>query len=102
MPVSVSWMKAFTAATAPRTRRKAGRIRLRKIHPVTKSAGTAQKVTSANCQFITSSTVMMPTSSTTSVMIITTPELRSSFSASTSLVARVTTLPMGCRSNHPA
>ena len=101
IPVSVSWMKPFTADTAARTRRNAGRTRRRKIHPAVKSAGTAAKVTSASCQFIQSSAAMMPTSSTTSVMIITTPELSSSFSASTSLVARVTTLPIGFRSNQP-
>ena len=88
-------MKEFTDATAVRTRRKAGRIRRRKIQPAMKRAGTAPKVTSASAGFIQMSTAMIPTSRTTSVMIITTPELSSSLSASTSLVARVTTWPMG-------
>ncbi|MGC4081579.1 MAG: hypothetical protein QM736_05545 [Vicinamibacterales bacterium] len=60
--------------------------------------GSTANATSASRQFIHTIIAMMPTSVNTSPKIVTTPDVKSSFSTSTSVVTRVISRPTGLRS----
>ena len=60
-----------------------------------KTNGSTLKVTSASCQFMLSIAATMNASVNRSPKTVTTPELKSSFSVSTSLVMRVMRRPIG-------
>ncbi len=60
--------------------------------------GSTVNATSASRQFMTSIATMMPASTRTSPKIVTMPEANMSLSASTSVVTRVISRPIGFRS----
>ncbi len=95
MPVKRSCMYAFTRAIRTRMSRYAVRILARNRKAATKTSGSTLNVTSASCQFIRSIAATMKTSVNTSPNTVTTPELKSSLSVSTSLVMRVIRRPIG-------
>ena len=64
------------------------------------SSGRIANVTRASRQFSQNKTPTMPTSSTMSPKIATSPAVNSSFNASTSVVTRVTKRPTGERSKN--
>ena len=64
----------------------------------TKKSGSTEKVTRASRQFRASITPMIPKSVKRSPNTVTTPEVKSSFTASTSVVTRVMSRPTGFRS----
>ena len=61
----------------------------------TKKSGITAKVTRARRQFIHTITPMIPNSVKRSPNTVTTPEVKSSFTASTSVVTRVIRRPTG-------
>ncbi len=82
-------------AIQPRTTRYDSRTFLRNHWVTSAMSGSTAKATSARRQFMPSMTTMIPTSVSTSPKIVTTPDVKSSFSASTSEVTRVIKRPTG-------
>src|SRR6185503_19425522 len=85
-------------AMRTRTSRKLWRARTLNQKVSASSSGMMAKVTSASLQLSQNSTPTMPASSTMSPKIDTRPAVKSSLSASTSVVTRVTRRPAGERS----
>ena len=81
-----------------RTSRKEVRDPRRNQLVTTKNSGMTENVTSASRQFIQTMTPMIPNSVNRSPNTVTTPEVNSSFTASTSVVTRVIRRPTGLRS----
>ena len=95
IPLTCSCRKALILAIAVRIRRLASRTRLRKKYVSKIMKGNGLSVASASILCHLKSTVAMAISSTKSLSIATTPDANKSFSASTSEVTRVTSLPTG-------
>ena len=85
-------------ATHWRTSRNVWREPRRNQLVTRKKSGITEKVTSASRQFMHSITPMIPNSVNRSPKTVTTPEVNSSFTASTSVVTRVIRRPTGLRS----
>ncbi len=85
-------------ATQRRVSRNELRAPLRNQLVSRKKRGITEKVTSASRQSSDSITAMIPTSANRSPNTVTTPEVNSSLTASTSVVTRVISRPTGLRS----
>ena len=88
-------------ATHRRVSRKDSRAPLRNQLVRTKKSGITAKVTRARRQSRATITAMIPTRVKRSPKTVTTPEVNSSFTASTSVVTRVMSRPTGLRSKWP-
>ena len=88
-------------ATQRRTSRKERRDPRRNQLVTRNSAGITAKAVRASRQSSHNMTAMMPSSVNTSPNTVTTPEVNSSLTASTSLVTRVMSRPTGLRSKKP-
>ena len=95
IPVMFSCRKALMRAIHLRTSRKEVRDPRRNQFVTTKKSGITAKVTRARRQFIHTMTPMIPNSVNRSPNTVTTPEVKSSFTASTSVVTRVIRRPTG-------
>ena len=98
MPLTCSCRNALIRAIAVRIRRLASRTRFRKKYVSRIMNGSGEKVASASIACHLNKTTAIANSSTKSFNIATTPEANRSFSASTSVVERVTSRPIGLRS----
>ncbi len=98
MPVMFSCRNALMRAIQPRTTRYESRTFFRNHWEMPTMIGSTAKVTSASRQFMTSIITMMPTSVSTSLNTVTTPDVNRSFRTSTSEVTRVIRRPTGLRS----
>ena len=97
-PVTCSCRKAFILASFRRISRFASRIRFLSSSTNSRRTGRTAKVTSARRTSIQSRIAAVPASTAASPIVETRPEERSSWSASTSEVRRVMSLPVGVRS----
>ena len=88
-------MNVLSCATSLRTSRKERREPRRNQLVTTKKNGITAKVTSASFQFMYSITPMIPNSVNRSPNTVTTPDVNSSLTASTSVVTRVIRRPTG-------
>ena len=88
-------------ATQRRTSRKVAREPARNQFVTTKKSGITEKVTRASFQFMATITPMIPKSVKRSPNTVTTPEVKSSLTASTSVVTRVMSRPTGFWSKNP-
>ena len=98
IPLMCSCRNELMRAIAVRMRRLASRTLLRKIQVTTKIKGSTAKVARASLQFIRSMMKTNTSSRKASLTIALMPEANRSFSASTSVVTRVTSRPTGLRS----
>ncbi len=88
-------------ATQRRVARNDRRAPRRNQLVTTKKSGITENVTRASRQSRASITPMIPSSAKRSPKTVTTPEVKSSLMASTSLVTRVMSRPTGWRSKCP-
>src|SRR5208282_5528679 len=95
IPETASCKYALIRAIAVRIRRYESRTLSRKILVAYTISGSIAKVMSASFQFIFIMIAIMPASTKTSSKMETTPAVNISFSASTSVVTRVTSRPTG-------
>ena len=98
MPERFSWRKAPIRATHLRVSRKLSRAPRRNQSVTRKKKGSTEKVTRASRQSRASITPMIPKRVKRSPKTVTTPEVKSSLIASTSVVTRVMSRPTGFRS----
>ena len=98
IPDRFSCRNALIRATHRRVSRNELRAPLRNQFVTAKKRGMTANVTRASRQLRLTITAMMPTRAKRSPKTVTTPEVKSSLTASTSVVTRVMSRPTGLRS----
>jgi hypothetical protein len=100
MPPIASCRKPLMRAMRSRICRYVTRARRRKKSMASVMGPSSRRLTSASCQLIQHMNAVMPTSFKRSRTIVMAPAANISFSTSTSVVTRETSLPTGVRSKN--